>query len=67
MKYKIPLGRDRYHLHAEIIAWCDEHIGNGAIMSRDGDAVWDLEIVFGMSTYSFKNEADAAAFALRWA
>ena len=66
MKYKVALGRDRYHLHAEIIVWCEEHIGVNRIMDRHGDAVWDLEIVFGMSTYSFKHERDAAAFALRW-
>ena len=67
MKYKIQLGRDRYHLHADMIRWCDQYIGLGEISTDRAKAVWDIEIVFGNSTYSFKRETDAAAFALRWA
>ena len=67
MKHKISLGRSWYHLHPEIMAWCDNHIGPCAIGGRSvGEPVWDVSIVFGTATYSFRREQDAAAFALRW-
>lgn len=65
MSYNITFGREKYHLHREMIEWCRDHIGAGGY-TNDANPVWDLSIAFGHSTYYFKHAKDLEFFMLRW-
>lgn len=63
----------QYHLHPEREQWCRCNIGNGCwtwdtpkTWDGMGDKVWTIHSMFGNTTFSFKHEQDATAFALRW-
>lgn len=61
---ELKLDRDtHYHRHIEIGEWCDKHIGT---MNAESELRWYRKFVFGTQFYYFKNEKDAALFALRW-
>jgi len=65
---KITLGKDKYHLNKEMMEWCLEFVGGDNIGSPPTgiNPTWDVTIVFGNSTYYFKNERDLILFKLRW-
>lgn len=65
MSYQTKIGREKYHLHNEIMQWCNEHIGNGGY-TQEPNSVWDMTIIFGTATYYFKYERDLIFFNLRW-
>lgn len=63
---EITFGKNRYHLNGTMEAWCEEHIGSGGWTNSDA-ALWKIESMFGNTTFTFKHDRDATAFALRWA
>lgn len=65
-EYEITFGKEKYHLHREMIDWCNNYIGAGGFITADDETLWDLSIAFGNSTYYFKNERDLVIFSLRW-
>ena len=65
MSYKIDIGREKYHLHNDMMQWCNDNIGPGGYR-QDATLVWDMSMVFGTATYYFKHEKDLTFFMLRW-
>lgn len=65
MSYKTEIGREKYHLHNDIMQWCNDNIGPGGYR-QNTNQVWDMSIVFGTATYYFKYERDLLLFILRW-
>lgn len=63
---EIQFDKDRYHELEQMISWCRQSIGPGGYLFGD-HCVWQIETVFGTSTFTFKRDQDAALFALRWA
>jgi len=69
---ELNFGRDHYHLHGEMEAWCKKYVGpggwygGGEITNWKALGKWRLSCNFGHSTISFKNDEDAVAFKLTW-
>ena len=70
---QITFGKDRYHLHLEMIQWCKNHIGPGEwtfdspkTWEGMGEKVWVVHSMFGNTTYCFKEEKHLSWFILRW-
>ena len=69
---ELRFGKDRYHLHGEMEAWCKKHVGpggwhhSGEITSWKALGKWCLSCDFGNSKIRFKNDEDAVAFKLIW-
>lgn len=65
----LTFGKDRYHLHKEMIQWAEDNIGTGGWRKPDrerwGDS-WGIVINFGNQDWYFVDEHDATLFALRW-
>lgn len=66
--HRVSLGKDRYHQHREIIEWCEENCGEGGYgsFSRDENAKWSVDGIFGNHHFFFKDEKDFIMFTLRW-
>ena len=65
---KIILPRERYSEAKDIIAWCNDNIGEGDPWN---DKIfkpnkWCCRIDFGYQHFQFIDERDALMFALRW-
>jgi hypothetical protein len=59
---------------SRMLKWCEDHIGPGRMEPNfekgqwlDGLDVWYSFTWYGHWTFHFKHDADATAFALRWA
>lgn len=66
----ITFGKDRYHQHPEMEAWCAEKIGKGGWIYRfeqSGDDLWGVKSMFGNTTFSFKDPKHLTLFLLVWA
>lgn len=67
---EITFGKDRYHLHREMEAWCQDNVGEGGWNSDrlvwDEGRKWATSSMFGNTTFAFKNERDYIWFVLRW-
>jgi hypothetical protein len=67
---EIKIGKQQYHLNREMSAWCYDHIGHGGHVYADpGDwdkRTWAVWSMFGETTFTFKHDRDATAFALVW-
>ena len=65
----VSLGRERYHLQDEMVAWCREHVGLGSwwnsLPALPAGQDWSIQYIFGRTTFWFKRESDATLFALR--
>lgn len=61
----IDFGKDRYHEREDMIAWCRDNIGRGGYIPHEYNS-WEIDTIFGNSTFRFKNEKDAIMFTLRW-
>ena len=69
--YKITLGKDRYHQYREMIEWCEKHIGPGGWNTRyiehlPVDYKWDVDQVFGNTTFRFGDPKDLSKFLVKW-
>lgn len=70
---EITFGKSRYHLNGAMEAWCEEYFGPRAYSMdnlRDNGELknlWYVQGMFGNTTFTFKHDRDATAFALRWA
>lgn len=66
----VSLGRDRYHLQDDMVAWCRENVGLGSwwnsLPALPAEQDWSIQCIFGRTTFWFKRESDATLFALRW-
>jgi hypothetical protein len=66
---QLSFGKDKYHLHTEMVQWARDNIGTGGwrVPSQKlwGDT-WGIVINFGKQDWYFINEKDAIMFALRW-
>jgi hypothetical protein len=62
----ITFGKERYHLNGAMEYWCADHIGKGGWL-REYDDMWNINSIFGNTTFKFKNEKDYTWFVLRWA
>ena len=60
----VTLDRDLYSLKEEVYDWCHEHFGPSSLFVDD--ARWQMSLVFGHQSYSFKDHSDAALFMMRW-
>jgi hypothetical protein len=65
MTYKTIIGKEKYHMHNEIMQWCNDHIGDGGY-TQQPNPLWDMVLVYGTATYYFKHERDLVFFTLRW-
>lgn len=67
MSASIRFGKDKYHLHVNMEEWCAVHLGAGgwAYTLLDND-VWCIQSMFGNTTFTFRNDADATMFRLVW-
>jgi hypothetical protein len=69
----ITFGKDKYHLHLEMQAWCKQQFGEGKWISypypKDWTAMpdWTIHSMFGNTTFAFKDEKQYNWFILRWA
>ena len=65
----LKFGKNKYHLHTEMIQWAKDNIGTGGwrIPSKElwGDS-WGIVINFGEQTWYFVDEKHATMFVLRW-
>lgn len=65
----LAFGKDKYHLHNEMIQWARDNIGKGGFRKPSkelwGDT-WGIVINFGNQDWYFIDENDAIMFALRW-
>lgn len=71
--HRVFYGRDKYHLHQDMIVWLRANIGPGGwhcgaeLSGSDADRwLWFISITFGNSEFEFKNAADAATFKEYW-
>lgn len=69
--YKIRLGRDYYHRIHEITTWCEKNIGLGGWCCYQenmlfGDYKWDIEQLFGYTTFRFTDASDYSKFLVKW-
>ena len=73
MTVEVRFDKRRYHLHGDMMNWCNENIGKGGWSydtpktweGMDGE-IWVVRCAFGNTVFAFKNEADASMFILRW-
>ena len=63
--HSIDLDKTRYHEREDMIQWCRDNIGRGGYIPHDYN-VWEIDTIFGNSTFRFRNQQDAVLFALRW-
>jgi len=69
----ITFGKDKYHLHLEMQAWCDQNIGHGLWIGEQypkdwaGMPDWTIHSMFGNTTFAFKDARNYTLFILRWA
>lgn len=65
----LTYGKDKYHLHTEMIQWARDNIGTGGwrVPSKElwGDS-WGIVMAYGTQEWYFVDEHDATIFALRW-
>lgn len=76
MTHTIQFGKDRYHLQAEMVDWCNKNVGRNASHTMDWawgkpeeweeGSIWKIESAFGNTKFHFKEQKDANWFALRW-
>lgn len=69
--YKIRFDKNRYHQSRDMIEWCETHIGHGGWNSRYIDHLpvdykWDVDTVFGMTTFRFSDPKDFSKFLVKW-
>lgn len=68
----IRFEKDRYHQQSEMEAWCRENIGIGGwTQGYDADdwkgvRSWSIESMFGVTRFTFKEDADATFFLMHW-
>lgn len=66
----VSLGRDRYHLQDEMVAWCRENVGLGSwwnsLPALPAGQDWSIQCIFGRTTFWFKQDSDAVLFSLKW-
>lgn len=65
----ITFGKDRYHQIYEMEQWCRTTIGNGGwhtINSAPDEMDWWMNVMFGNTTFAFKQEKHYTLFILRW-
>ncbi len=51
-----------------MIAWCENHCGDGGYhaFTRNEDARWSVETMFGNTHFFFKEEKDVILFSMKW-
>jgi hypothetical protein len=68
----ITFGKDQYHLHLDMYAWCEHQFGPGSWIGEqhpkdwEGMPDWTIHSMFGNTTFAFKNERQYTWFILRW-
>ena len=63
----LRFGKRWYHMHNEMITWCNENIGPGGWGSYPvGDEVWMITCDFGNTKFHFANSKDALAFKFKF-
>jgi hypothetical protein len=64
---EIYISKRQYHQLYQMRKWCNENIGERDFGGpRSVGGLWSVVTMFGDSTFSFVNDQDATAFALRW-
>lgn len=65
---RISFGRDRFHQHQDMIRWCYQHCGKGGYhaFSKDDNARWSVDTMFGNTHFFFKEEKDVVLFTMKW-
>lgn len=65
---RVSFSKDRYHQQVEMINWCEQHCGEGgwSAFSRNENARWSVDGMFGHTHFFFKEEKDLVLFTMRW-
>lgn len=76
MTTSIQFGKDKYHLQATMVKWCNDNIGRNSSIAMDWawgkpkeweeGSIWKIESAFGNTWFHFRDEKHAVLFALRW-
>jgi hypothetical protein len=68
----ITFGKDQYHLQNAIQDWCEEQFGPGRYIYQSypkdwtGLPNWTVHVMFGRTTFAFKDDKHYNWFVLRW-
>jgi hypothetical protein len=68
----ITFGKDKYHLHHEMYAWCEKKFGPGSWIGErypkdwTDMPAWTIHSMFGNTTFAFKSARHYTWFILRW-
>lgn len=65
LTHEVFVSKRQYHMLHEMSSWCVTNVGSGGYVC-DKHHTWNMETMFGNTTFRFKNGQDATAFALRW-
>lgn len=71
---EITFGKNRYHQHRDMEAWCQKNIGKGLwtygrpeTWEGMGNNLWAMWTMFGNTSFAFKDPVHFSMFILRWA
>lgn len=68
--YQITFSKQRYHEVSDMLTWCKQHIGDGGWGRYQEDIFsdyeWDIEQMFGNTTFRFKDAKDYSKFLVKW-
>jgi hypothetical protein len=63
----VEFGKRWYHMHNEMMQWCEDNIGPGGWGSYPvGNETWMIGCNFGHTKFYFINSVDALAFKFRF-
>jgi hypothetical protein len=63
----VEFGKRWYHMHSEMMQWCEDNIGPGGWGSYPvGNETWMIGCNFGHTKFYFINSVDALAFKFRF-
>lgn len=73
VKYKVTLGKNRYHQQPIMENWCRENLGPGKWLYGTPETWegldninWSIDSMFGNTTFAFKDPKHFSMFVLRW-
>jgi hypothetical protein len=61
----ITFNNTYYHLNRDMEEWCLQHVGKGGWIKHTDD-LWNINSMFGNTTFEFKYEKHYTWFVLRW-
>ena len=63
----VRFDKNKFHLHQEMMQWCRDNIGPGSWVSMYVEnGKWAIDIIFGNTTFVFKDPEDMLMFKMIW-